>query len=248
MVKAKDIIQFIEEQFPDKLRAEWDFTDGIIQGNLNKEIKNVCISLELKDNIIKGNFDMLILHHPPKFGPEKKVSNPFYTKLKNKDIIIYVLHSRIDKIGLINKGLTESIFGKENVSIEKILEDGTIIIKLNQEMIITDFINLIKSKLGLDYVKSIINKNKIKKVAIHGGEGFNPHHINNAINENIDAYLAGDMTHHLAENASFFQINFIDIEHFTEQEGLKKLKEMLESKFNKISFGYIEQKPWWVIK
>ncbi len=56
------------------------------------------------------------------------------------------------------------------------------------------------------------------------------------------------MTHHLAEHAHFFNVNLIDIGHFSEQEGMHKLAEILEKKFPKINFKYIAHKPLWNIE
>lgn len=248
MVKAKEIIGMLDEMFPVELRAKWDFTDGLLQGNIEKEVKKIGLSLEIRENLIDTDFDMLILHHPPKFGPEKVITNPFYEKLKNKDVIIYVLHSRLDKTGLVNKEIGKAIFGSKNLEVEKVLHDGTAIIKLVNEMGVDNMVELIKSKLKIPFVKTIVKKENIQKVAIHGGEGFNPHHVKDAVNENIDAYLAGDMTHHFAEGAFFNDVTFFDIEHFTEQEGMKKVQELLKESFDDCELDYIEQTSWWNAK
>ncbi len=88
----------------------------------------------------------------------------------------------------------------------KTLHDGTLIIELDNPIDIQDLIRIIKTKLKIPYVKAIIKNNECKRIAIHGGEGFNYHHVNDAAKEGIDTYLAGDLTHHLAENAYFTKL------------------------------------------
>lgn len=248
MTKAKDIINELERIFPNELNAEWDTTDGLIKGDTNKDIKKVILSLELRENLIDKDADMIILHHPPLFGYERKVTNPFFDKLKSKDIIIYTNHSRMDKSGFINEALAEKIFKSENYKITKILEDGTAIIELNHPLNIEEIVSIIKDEFYLKHLNVIVKKNFIKKVAIHGGEGFNQHHILNADKEKIDLYIGGDMTHHLAEHAHFFNACFVDIGHFSEQEGMRKLNRMLKEAFNNVEFNYIEQNSWWTSK
>ena len=52
MVKGKDIIKFLENKYPVNFRAKWDFTDGLLQGNVNDIVKKVVVCLELRPEII----------------------------------------------------------------------------------------------------------------------------------------------------------------------------------------------------
>jgi GTP cyclohydrolase I len=230
MVKAIEIIKYLESIYPESLKAKWDVTEGLIQGDVNKEIKKIIVAVELRKEIIETKADMIILHHPPIFGPEKIITNSSFKEIKDKDIIVYALHSRIDKSGDINKSLTFEIFGK-NIKIDKILEDGTIISELQKTLELDNLIKIIKSKLNLSSLKFISKDKMVKRIAIHGGEGFNHHHVIDAVKENIDTYIAGDLSHHLAEHAFFYDVNFIDIEHHNEQFGLIKIKNLIENKF-----------------
>lgn len=238
-------MDYLDQKYPAETRAVWDFTDGCLEGDQEKEAKKVAVSLELGSNMLDKTYDMLILHHPPKFGKEKQVTNPFYSKIKGNPVI-YSIHSRIDVTGDMNKAIAEAIF--DNFLVEKILDDGTAIIRLKEEMPLQTLIDLLKNKLQKKALHVIEKKTNIHTIAIHGGEGFNQHHVEKAVNENIDAYLAGDLGHHLAESAYFHSTTFIDIEHNTEQEGMKKLQEELQTQFPDCTFTFIRQKPYWKIQ
>lgn len=242
MVKANEIINFLEGKYPSTLRAVWDSTDGYLEGDTNKEVKNVGIGLEINEAIIKNNFDMLILHHPPRFGPDKRITNPFYIGL-SKNPLIYVLHSRIDRSGDLNKSFASAVFS--SFIIDKVLDDGTVIISLAVPLPLFELVSLLKSKLNKKVLKVIPKKETIKKIAIHGGEGFNQHHVEKAVKENIDLYLAGDLVHHLAESAYFQDITFIDIEHTSEQIGMEEICKELQSRFFGCDFKYIATNPYW---
>lgn len=242
MVRAKEIIEYLDSLYPDTLKAKWDFTDGYLSGNLDKEIKRLVITLEFRDNI--KDYDMLIFHHPPLFGSEKKITTPYYDLL-DKNAVIYSLHSRIDKSGDINKGVANYLFGEESFTIKSILDDGTFIFELSDSYSHNEIVNLIKKKFNIPFLKTIVKKDGVKLVAIHGGEGFNQHHVQLALEKNIDLYLAGDLGHHLAEFATKYDANFIDIEHFTEQFGILFVKSLLEAKFGDLEITFVEQKPYW---
>jgi|SRR3989344_64258 len=245
MVKIKDIIDLLDKKYPSNLRAKWDFTDGFLEGNPDLDVTEVLVAVELNKEIVNINSEFLILHHPPKFGNEKIVTNPFYSQLKNKPSI-YVLHSRIDVSGDINKEIAEFCF--KDFVIDKILDDGTAIITLKNEMKLSDIIESVKIKLNKKCLKVIEKKHTIKRIAIHGGEGFNKHHVDKAFKEDIDLYIAGDLAHHLAESAFFYDLSFIDIEHISEQIGMKKLADFLNTKFNGCNFRFLESDSFWRLK
>lgn len=247
MTKAKEIISELEKTFPNGLRAKWDMTDGLISGDINNNVKRAIVSLEFRENFTDKDIDMLILHHPPIFGSEKSITNPFYKESKMGKTVIYAIHSRLDKPGVVSKAIAERLFDSK-FELKKVLEDGTSIIELKNPLHIEEIIKIIKEKIKIKYLNTIINNNTVNRIAIHGGEGFNQHHVDDAMKENIDLYLAGDMTHHLAEHAHFFNANFIDIGHFSEQEGMRELTSLLKKKFPEIEFIYKEQQPLWTIK
>lgn len=248
MTRAKEIIAELKRLFPESLAYEWDTTQGLISGSVEKVVKKAVLSLEFRDNIADRDADMIITHHPPLFGPERCVTNPFYRRMAHGDEVVYAIHSRLDRTGFSNEALAEKLFARTGYRVVKILEDGTAIIKLKAPLSEETIVKGIKSSLKLKSVNAITKKKRVKRVAIHGGEGFNQGHVISASKEGIDLYLAGDIGHHLAEHAHFFDINFIDIGHFSEQEGMKRLSGVLSKTFHDVRFEYVEQEPLWSIR
>ena len=247
MVIAQNIIEKLNQMFPEELKEQWDTTEGLISGDLNKNIMKVVVSLEFRDNI-PPDADMLLLHHPPLFGPNKEVTNPFYKRSGIHDWVVYAIHSRIDKSGFMGEAIAEKILSKYKYVLEKRLDDGTVIISLDKQVEINSLVNAIKVGLDLKTVNAIIKKRNIKRIAVHGSEAYQKHHISDAAKENVDLYLGGDMTHHLAEGAHSFDMSFIDISHCSEQEGMEKLAEALKEQFPGITFEYIKQNMLWTIE
>ncbi len=248
MTTANEIIAELRELFPDTLSREYDTTQGLIAGNPSKNIKKAVLSLEFRKNIPGRRADMILLHHPPIFGPKRAVTNPFFKKWKRNGEVVYAIHSRIDRAGFQSSAIAERLFGKAEYKAVRTLDDGTAIIELKRTTPIKEIINRIKRRLKLKRVNAIIKKKAVKNIGIHGGEGFNREHVALAAKEGIDLYLAGDISHHLAEHAHFFDINFVDIGHFSEQEGMRKLAEILEKRFPDVRFEYVEQRLLWSIE
>lgn len=241
-MKFEKIVKYLNCEYPQHLRATWDNTDGLVQGDPAIEVKKGIVALEISKNTPETEF--LILHHPPIFGTEKKVTNPFYEKFK--DTPIYAIHSRIDKTGELNTAFAKFVF--QDCKVEKVLEDGTTIIVLNSALQFTEVIELIKTKLQKQTLKTISQTRRIKRIAIHGGEGFNQHHVQLAAEQNPDLYLGGDLTHHLAEAARFTKMSLIDIEHTSEEIGMRYLSEKLSRQFPEVQFEYMDSPTHWSFK
>lgn len=248
MTTAREIIEELGRMFPERLEEPWDSTEGLISGNIGKRVKSVLLTLEFRDNVAAKEADMVILHHPPRFGMQKKVTNPFYKRARLGGRVVYAVHSRLDRTGFSNEALAERLFGRIGYRIERVLDDGTVIAALRRPLGEDAAIKLVKSRLGLESVNVIAKGKTVMKVAIHGGAGFDSHHVVDASKEKVDLYLGGDMGHHLAEHAHFFDIDFIDIGHFTEQEGMARLARVLSERFPKVRFEYVEQKPLWSVR
>lgn len=122
----------------------------------------------------------------------------------------------------------------EDKAIEKDIACG-LIGELYKPMDCQEFALFIKNKLecnGLRYTE--INK-KIKKVAICSGAGGE--YINFAIDKNADAFVTGEIKHHLILKANSAGIMVVDAGHFkTEDVVLKFLLEILKEEFPNIEF------------
>lgn len=246
MTTARDIIAELRRMFPERLRERWDTTDGLIRGNPSVKVGKAVVSLEFRENLMhRADADMFITHHPPKFGPGKRITNPFYKTAELRGKVVYSVHTRMDRTGFVGKAIAERLFGEGIYRVVKILEDGTVIILLKRATTMKGVIRAVKTKFKSSSVNAIVKKEIVRKVGILVGSTFQPHHVDPAIEEGIDLYLGGDLTHHLAEHAHFFEVNYLDIGHFSEQEGMRKLAVILEKKFPEVDFEYAGQGPQW---
>jgi putative NIF3 family GTP cyclohydrolase 1 type 2 len=245
MTTAKEIIAELQRMFPKRLREKWDTTDGLVRGRISRRVGKAIVSLEFRENVPCADAEMFILHHPPVFGPGRRVTNPFYRREDVRGKVVYAVHTRMDRTGFVGKAIAERLFGEGGYVTLKVLRDGTAIIRLKRPMAMKEVLHRVKGRLKLRSVNAIVKRGRVRKVGILGGSAFRPHHLDPAVAEGIDLYLGGEMGHHLAEHAHFFDVSLIDIGHFSEQEGMRKLAEVLRRRFPEVDFEYVEQRPQW---
>lgn len=104
-VKVQDIASIIEEIAPLSLACEWDNV-GLQVGSPKDKVKNVLITLDVTDEVIKESIekqiDLIVSHHPLIFEPIKKLDkrDPVAQKLNQlikKEISLYVAHTNLDQ-------------------------------------------------------------------------------------------------------------------------------------------------------
>ncbi|MFD2672361.1 Nif3-like dinuclear metal center hexameric protein [Marinicrinis sediminis] len=102
--KGATLIQWLEEWVPKSIAVP-DDRIGLQLGTLQKEIKNVMITLEVTDAVIDEaiarSVDLIIAHHAIMFRPLKHLQTDTpaghkYEKLIKHDIAVYISHTNLD--------------------------------------------------------------------------------------------------------------------------------------------------------
>lgn len=258
-MKLKTIIDHIEKWAPKKLIDTWDNT-GFQIGSLEKDIKNVMISLDLDEYIlqqaIEKNIDLIITHHPLIFEPLKSIvsTNPkekLIIDIIKNDIMVYNAHSNLDlAIGGVSDQLAKKLNIKNTYNLREVLEDenhnetisyGYGKVGQIQEKSLEKYIKEIKLALNLEdlIVYGSTDKN-ISTVAVCGGSGGD--FIEDAVNLKADLYITGDIKYHEAQFAYERKLTIIDIGHFhSEKIILPTIKEYLAKEFKSINIEVIKE-------
>lgn len=239
-MKAKEIIQLMNKWAPPTLIEDWDNT-GFQIGDDNKEVNKILVALDLSGEVCKKaideDFQMIITHHPLIFKPLSSITTSNYKEnliynLIKKDIVVYNAHTNLDKtdggvnhqlgkiLGLYNDtplGFSESLpqFGFGRVGdIEKTQ--------------LKNYINVIKDKLDIDYLKVYGNQEReVQRVAVCGGSGSE--FIMDAYRKGACIYITGDIKYHDAQLGTELGLTIIDAGHYhTEKIILPFIKEYLE--------------------
>ncbi len=248
-MKAIDIIKVIDKWAPPYLIDSWDNT-GFQIGNSDKIIKKILLSLDLEESTFlkakREKADMIITHHPIIFNPIKKITTETYKgrliyNIIKEDIVVYNAHTNLDVTsGGINDVLAR-LLGLKNVMILSPLSKLNAYLPINEignygygrigdidEMPISSFINIIKDKLYIDYLRVYgkLDRN-VSRVALCSGSGGD--FILDAFNEGAQLYITGDIKYHEAQLANQLGIILVDANHFdTEKVILPEIKRKLD--------------------
>ncbi|MFY0629193.1 MAG: Nif3-like dinuclear metal center hexameric protein [Flavobacteriaceae bacterium] len=238
----RDVANHLEEIAP--LQQAEDFDNvGLLIGNYATKVTGILVALdtleETIDEAIDNKCNLIVSFHPIIFSGLKKINGNSYVervvlKAIQNDIAIYATHTALDNSNVGVSAKMCEVLGLKNQKILIQKGDESIgmgmIGQLPEAMKEVDFLNYTKMVFksgGIRHSKSL--GKEIKKVAVLGGSGSFA--IQNAIQENADAYISADFKYH-----DFFKaeekILLIDVGHYESEQFTKNLLvEYLTKKF-----------------
>lgn len=235
-MKASEVMSFLENIFPLHLQMSFD-NCGIQVGSKDANINKILVSLNLDEDVIDKAIElkcnMIISHHPLTIQAIKSFEKSnsavkIIEKAFKNDILIYSLHTCLDQgtNGISMNDWLINLFDCHSIENYDELKIGKKAI-LNNEMKLSDFLEIIKKKLDIKHLKFTGDLNKtIKSFAICGGSASDDvYHLNDV----VDAYITGDCKYHQGQFAKFNEIALIDVGHHIEVIVETKLKEMLSN-------------------
>ena len=230
---VKELYEYLDAKIPRSLSCEWD-NDGLMCcPKPQREVKKILVSLdvseEIVDQAIKGEYDVILSHHPLVFRPIKSLTCDGgvarkLIKLVENGIAVMSFHTRFDALeGGVNDVLA-SLLGLENVMAFGDREEIMGRIGEVKETSLEDFADKVKTVLGSPVV--LYNGDiSVRKVAVLGGNGDD--FVGAAIAAGADTYVSGRIGYHMMADAKENGINLIEAGHyFTEAPSLEKLAEM----------------------
>ena len=206
-MKAKEIISIIEEFAPRNIQEEWD-NSGLMVGDADREVERVLLGLDCTPELIleaeEIGANMIITHHPLIFKGIKKigtvtVQERMISSIIKKDIVVYSVHTNIDKVPL---GVSALMADRIDLRATKILmpqqdsETGLGVVgDLIHPMDFNLFLKMVKEKFSLKFLRTSkpIN-NKISRVALCGGSGASLIPAARACGAQI--FITGDISYH----------------------------------------------------
>ena len=227
-MQLKDIVGELQTIYNSKLAEDWDNV-GLLIGHENSEVNTILLCLditeEVVDKAIKGKVDLIISHHPFIFNGLKRITSETVhgrkmLKIIENKIAVYSGHTNVD-FGI--NGLNDYIFYKLDLN-------GKVEIYNEQITVSNENIEVIKEKLGLDFVRYVGENRKIRKIGLVTGGGSSFMH---SVKENIDVFLTGDLRYHEALDTLEEGGILIDIGHYESEYLFAELMELQVSQFFK---------------
>lgn len=236
-MKTVELYNFLNNAIPSSLSCEWDNDGAMCCPDKEKEVRRALITLDITAEAVEyakdGGFDVIISHHPLIFKglksitPEVCVSARVIALIKS-GISAMSFHTRLDALsGGVNDTLAERLgvlnavpFGSDGESIGRVGE-------LSEPMELSDFARLVKEALGAPAVLCANAGQKVKRVALLGGEGGDDIAAANA--SGADTYVSGRLGYHAMTDAPECGMNLIEAGHFyTEFPVCEKLRELVK--------------------
>lgn len=235
-METKKLIRKLSKKFPKSIARKYHDFPGLQIGKLRGDTKCILLCLDFDDevlNIMKNKnilnkVDLIITHHPFIFGTYAKVLNSdsikkeLTNKMLNYDIPIYSYHTNFDEgIDGMNDALAEKLELVDITRIENapIGRKGTLLNPMN----INDFAKYATKKLNVEYSRLInYGVKTIKTVGIVGGAGW--YLYKEAMLDNCDIFISGDIPHHGRREILLSNYNFLDMPHEIEKIFINKME------------------------
>jgi len=207
-MKIEDIYQKLNEISPFELQEKWD-NSGLLVGDMNREIKEIRISLDIDQKILEEAQEdtLFIVHHPLIFSGIKQLDFSLYPAnlleiMIQKRLSLIALHTNFDKTHL-NRYVFEKVLGFETVYEEEF------ICKTRGSWSKDKLLSLLKERLNLKTLKVVAPKAKITSIALTTGAGAS------LMDEvEADCFLTGDIKYHDAMKAMSQGVMMVDIGHY----------------------------------
>ena len=239
-MKARDVIQAIEEFAPLSIQESWD-NSGLCIGSPDSPVSSVLLGLdctpELVDEAIACGADMIVTHHPLIFSGLKKISPEDATgaaviKAVKAGISVYAAHTNADKVIAGVSGAMAAKLGLADVEILDEDGEGTglgAVGNLPEPLSAEEAVALVKERFGLKSIRaSKPVQGKISRIAMCGGSGGSL--IKAAMASGAQLYISGDISYHNFFTREGFMI--MDIGHYeSEIEIVEILFSLLRKNF-----------------
>ena len=261
-ISYASLVESIEVIAPPFLMEEWD-NSGIQINASNRDFEKVMVALEIRDDVIQeailNKVDLIITHHPLIFREINQINiddavGRYIDNLVRNNISVYSAHTTFDKaIG----GNNDYLIGLIHLKMSRKVGTGNFgefgigrLIELKTPISLDSLTSVVKEGLMIPAIeiKKVGEAGKaIKKIGICSGSGASL--INDALKNECDCLITGDIKYHEAQYAREMGLCLIDAGHYNTEkifsanfaEKLNKLTSnkiiIIESKININPFG-----------
>ncbi len=247
-MKAQEIIEQLEAQFPLRYAADWD-NPGLLAGRREKEVNRVYIALDATDEVVEAavrqEADLLLTHHPLIFHSIRKVNEDDIVgrrlvQLIQNDITYYAMHTNYDvaamgqlaaqRLGIRDpEVLMETWCDPEDPGIRRGYGK---VGDLNEAISAAACARLVKERFALPDVRIFGDlEKKVQRVAISPGSGKGMGAA--AAAAGADILITGDIDHHEGIDTIADGMVVIDAGHYgLEHIFIQDVREYVQSRWN----------------
>ena len=236
---VREFYAALEEKLPRSLSCDWD-NDGIsCAPDLDAPVTGILIALDPTEDAVEATIssgcNVILTHHPMLFRGLKTVdghdtgSRKVIRMIQN-GITAMAFHTRLDAA---DGGVNDLLAARLGLTdVEPFGEDGNPAGKpigrvgnLLRTMTADEFLETVKTALGLPAVIFAGCGKPVRRVAVLGGAGDED--VFAAVAAGADTYVTGELRYHQLCDAPYGEINLIMAGHYhTEAPVLERLAEL----------------------
>ncbi|MCL2792695.1 MAG: Nif3-like dinuclear metal center hexameric protein [Spirochaetaceae bacterium] len=237
-----EIDRFFHELLPIDITKKADRAiNGLQVSNKSQKVSKIAFavdaSLESFKRAAQSNADMLFVHHGIFWGAEKAITGDFFNRISfliENNIALYAVHIPLD----IHPEIGNNISVAKKAGLEEIESFGEYNgIKIGYKGIFTNPLSCDEILLALGFNAAEMlavlkfGKEKCKSAAVIAGGACST--VGQAIDENVDLYITGEVTHQIYHQCLEAKINVISAGHYlTETFGVKNVEKVVREKLD----------------
>lgn len=245
MAKVSDIFEFIDSFAPFESAMDFDNV-GVLVGDKNAEVKRCLVALDVTNSVINEakllKATLIISHHSVIFNAIKTLSiNSIPYALAQNEISVICAHTNLDMAPFgVNTCLAKAL-SLRNLKALSYYDSGQgalpmgLVGELERDFWDADFAEFVKFRLNCAGIRYTNLNKTIRKVAVCSGAGGDL--IDEAIGQNVDAFVTGEIKHHEILSAVKNGICVVDVGHFKSEDiVIAPLVEKLSERFKNVEF------------
>lgn len=241
-MKIKEVTNYLLSRFPLEAALDHDQPKlGFVIGDEMREVTKIMLTLDLTFEVLmdalSNGCNLIITHHPFIYSPTHKIlldneKGRIIEILMKREINVFSMHTNldvgldgIDDIWATRLGLSDVKGNNEKGSFFRC---GYI-----EATKFKDFYNFVIDQFDLTGARIVGDDDKIiKKVGLCSGAGGNEADIIEAIDNECDCYISGEMKLPAAQRAYYNDLCLIEVNHGVEKIVFYYLAKELESELD----------------
>ena len=229
---VRDIYQVIDALAPFSSQEEWD-NSGLLAGSFSDPVTGILFALDVSqpviDEALRLHASLIVTHHPLMFSPRQRLTDEDYegrllSRLLRHRISLISAHTNLDRApGGINDVLA-SRCGLDQVTGEDFFRYGLLAEPLTAGV----FSERLSDSLSCTVRLMGPADRSIRRIGVSSGGGGDSWET--AVRCGCDAFVTGEMKHHLALSAADAGLITLECGHdATERPGIRALAETLQN-------------------
>lgn len=233
MVKINDVVAYLDDRFHPEYQEDYD-NAGFLVGDGGEEYKGALVALDMTTEVLEEakrlGLNLIVTHHPMIFGGLKRITDRsecgrMVMEMVRAGIATYAAHTNLDNLADGVNGILCEKLELKNCHILKPLANETelgagMVGELERELAADEFLQRVKERLGLPWIRLSGERAKVRRVAVCGGAGS--FLIGDAIAAGADAYLTADLKYHDFQRPEG-RLLLADIGHYESEQFAKEI-------------------------